>query len=83
MAALMELINKILNGSGLIEHVRPHNNFIIIARGYQWWGRLYPWDFVIIDYLLINSVPCIARYYDVSVIGVFNRPIHNGFWPYY
>ena len=43
------------------------------------------WDIVITDYLLINSVPCIARYHNVSVIGVFNRPIHNinhPPWPY-
>ena len=41
------------------------------------------WDIVIIDYLLINSVPCIARYHNVSVIGVLNRPVHNDPpWPY-
>ena len=41
------------------------------------------WDIVIFDYLLKNSVPCIARYHNVSGIGVFNRPIHNDPpWPY-
>ena len=41
------------------------------------------WDVVIFDVLLMNSVPCIARYHNVSVIGVSNRPIHNDLpWPY-
>ena len=41
------------------------------------------WDIVIFDYLLINSVPCIARYHNVSVIGVFDRSVHNDPpWPY-
>ena len=35
------------------------------------------------DHLLMNSVLCIARYHNSSVIGVFNRPIHNDLpWPY-
>ena len=41
------------------------------------------WDIVIFDYFLKNSVPCIARYHNVSVIGVFNRHFHNDPpWPY-
>ena len=35
------------------------------------------WDIIIIDFLLMNSVPRIGRYHNVSVISVITRPVRN------
>ena len=41
------------------------------------------WDVVIFDYMLAISAPCIARYHNISAVGVFNRPVRNQPpWPY-
>ena len=46
---------------------------------------LKQWDIIILEQFLFNSIPCIAQYNNLSIIGVINRPFRYQDlppWPY-
>ena len=54
---------------------RNFNSKVIVE--YVFASNLTRWDVVIIDHFLSNSVPCIAKHQNVSVISLVNKPLRD------